>query len=132
MPWGCDFYIDKTGECYIRNPQKDIVFYAQKAGSTSSAKSAAEAEVARYLNCFKTPIEIKKREDNFQCGGWQGTSLQIVVPARKTVLNTFILASDNMMIFLSGKENFTEMELAELLNQINPAPIYEHFQRGAI
>ena len=35
-----------------------------------------------------------------------------------------------MMIFLSGKENFTGMELAELLNQINPAPIYEHFQRG--
>ena len=34
------------------------------------------------------------------------------------------------MIFLSGKENFTGMELAELLNQINPAPIYEHFQRG--
>ena len=84
------------------------------------------------MNCFKTPIEIKKREDNFQCGGWQGTYLQIVVPARKTVLNTFILASDNMMIFLSGKENFTGMELAELLNQINPAPIYEHFQRGAI
>jgi hypothetical protein len=130
LPWGCDFYIDKTGECYIRNPQGDIVFYAQIAGSTSAAKSAAEAEVARYLNCFKTPIEIKKREDNFQCGGWQGTYLQIVVPARKTVLNTFILASDNMMIFLSGKENFTEMELAELLNQINPAPIYEHFQRG--
>ena len=48
------------------------------------------------------------------------------------MLNTFILASDNMMIFLSGKENFTGMELAELLNQINPAPIYEHFQRGAI
>ena len=130
LPWGCDFYIDKTGECYIRNPQGDIVFYAQKAGSTSAAKSAADAEVARYLNCFKTPIEIKKREDNFQCGGWQGTSLQIYVPARKTMLNTFILASDNMMIFLSGKENFTEMELAELLNQINPAPIYEHFQRG--
>ena len=130
LPWGCDFYIDKTGECYIRNPQGDIVFYAQIAGSTSAAKSAAEAEVARYLNCFKTPIEIKKREDNFQCGGWKGTYLQIVVPARKTVLNTFILASDNMMIFLSGKENFTEMELAELLNQIKPAPIYEHFQRG--
>ena len=130
LPWGYDFYIDKTGECYIRNPQGDIVFYAQIAGSTSAAKSAAEAEVARYLNCFKTPIEIKKREDNFQCGGWQGTYLQIVVPARETVLNTFILASDNMMIFLSGKENFTEMELAELLNQINPAPIYEHFQRG--
>ena len=130
LPWGCDFYIDKTGECYIRNPQGDIVFFAQKESSFSTAKSAAEAEVARYLNCFKTPIEIKKREDNFQCGGWQGTYLQIVVPARKTVLNTFILASDNMMIFLSGKENFTEMELAELLNQINPAPIYEHFQRG--
>ena len=48
------------------------------------------------------------------------------------VLNTFILASDNMMIFLSGKENFTGMELVELFNQINPAPIYEHFQRGAI
>ena len=30
------------------------------------------------------------------------------------------------------KENFTEMELAELLNRIKPAPIYEHFQRGAI
>ena len=130
LPWGCDFYIDKTGECYIRNPQGDIVFYAQIAGSTSAAKSAAEAEVARYLNCFKTPIEIKKREDNFQCGGWQGTYLQIVVPARKTVLNTFILTSNNMMIFLSGEENFTGMELAELLNQINPAPIYEHFQRG--
>ena len=132
FPWGCDFYIDKTGECYIRNPQGDIVFYAQKESSFSTAKSAAEVEVARYLNCFKTPIEIKKREDNFQCGVWQGTSLQIVVPARKTVLNTFILASDNMMIFLSGEENFTGMELAELLNQINPAPIYEHFQRGAI
>ena len=132
LPWGCDFYIDKTGECYIRNPQKDIVFYAQKAGSTSAAKSAADAEVARYLNCFKTPIEIKKREDNFQCGGWQGTYLQIIVPARKTVQNTFILANNNMMIFLSGKENFTEMELAELLNRIKPAPIYEHFQRGAI
>ena len=130
LPWGCDFYIDKTGECYIRNPQGDIVFYAQIAGSTSAAKSAAEAEAARYLNCFKTPVEVKKREDNFLCGGWKGTSLQIVVPARKTVLNTFILASDNMMIFLSGKENFTGMELAELLNQINPAPIYEHFQRG--
>ena len=130
LPWGCDFYIDKTGECYIRNPQGDIVFYAQKAGSTSAAKSAADAEVARYLNCFKTPVEVKKREDNFQCGGWQGTYLQIVVPARKTMLNTFILASDNMMIFLSGKENFTGMELAELFNQINPAPIYEHFQRG--
>ena len=132
LPWGGDFYIDKTGECYIRIPQKDIVFYAQKESSVQVAKSAAEAEVARYLNCFKTPIEIKKREDNFQCGGWQGTSLQIYVPARKTMLNTFILASDNMMIFLSGKENFTGMELAELLNQINPAPIYEHFQRGAI
>ena len=130
LPWGCDFYIDKTGECYIRISQKDIVFYAQKAGSTSAAQSAADAEVARYLNCFKTPVEVKKREDNFQCGGWQGTYLQIVVPARKTVLNTFILASDNMMIFLSGKENFTGMELAELINQINPAPIYEHFQRG--
>ena len=130
LPWGCDFYIDKTGECYIRNPQGDIVFFAQKESSFSTAKSAAEAEVARYLNCFKTPIEIKKREDNFQCGGWQGTYLQIVVPARKTVLNTFILANNNMMIFLSGKENFTEMELAELLNQINPVPIYEHFQRG--
>ena len=130
LPWGCDFYIDKTGECYIRNPQGDIVFYAQKESSVQVAKSAADAEVARYLNCFKTPIEIKKREDNFQCGGWQGTYLQIVVPARKTVLNTFILASDNMMIFLSGTENFTEMELAELLNQINPAPIYEHFQGG--
>ena len=130
FPWGCDFYIDKTGECYIRNPQGDIVFYAQKESSFSTAKSAADAEVARYLNCFKTPVKVKKREDNFQCGGWQGTYLQIVVPARKTVLNTFILASDNMMIFLSGKENFTGMELAELLNQINPAPIYEHFQRG--
>ena len=130
LPWGCDFYIDKTGECYIRNPQGDIVFYAQIAGSTSAAKSAAEAEAARYLNCFKTPVEVKKREDNFLCGGWKGTSLQIVVPARKTMLNTFIIASNNMMIFLSGKENFTGMELAELLNQINPAPIYEHFQRG--
>ena len=130
LPWGCDFYIDKTGECYIRIPQGDIVFYAQIAGSTSAVKSAAEAEAARYLNYFKTPVEVKKREDNFQCGGWQGTYLQIVVPARKTVLNTFILASDNMMIFLSGKENFTGMELAELLNRIKTAPIYEHFQRG--
>ena len=36
------------------------------------------------------------------------------------------------LINVSGKDNFTEMELAELLNQINSAPIYEHFQRGAI
>ena len=108
------------------------MFYAQNAKSANAAKSAVEAEAARYLNCFKMPIEIKKRTDNFQCCNWQGIYLQISVPARKTLLNTYILANDKQWLFLSGSENFTGTELAELLNQINPAPIYEHFQRGAI
>ena len=130
FPWGCDFFIDKTKECYIKNQHGNIVFHAQNAKSASGAKSAVEAEAARYLNCFKTPIEIKKRNDHFQCGNWQGIYLQISVPVRKTLLNTYILANDKQWVFLSGNENFTGTELAELLNKIKIATIDEHFHSG--
>ena len=128
FPWGCDFFIDKTQECYIKNKYGNIVFYAQNAKSVNAAKSAVEAEAARYLNCFKMPIEIKKRTDNFQCRNWQGIYLQISVPARKTLLNTYILVNDKQWLFLSGSENFTGTELAEMLNQVEPVSIYKHFQ----
>ena len=72
--------------------------------------------------------EIKKRTDNFQCHNWHGIYLQISVLARKTLLNTYILANDKQWLFLSGSENFTGTELAEILNQVEPASIYKHFQ----
>ena len=130
FPWGCDFFIDKTQECYIKNQYGNIVFHAQNAKSASGAMSAVEAEAARYLKCFKIPIKIKKRNDHFQCGNWQGIYLQISVPVRKTLLNTYILANDKQWLFLSGNENFTKTELAELLGRIKISTIYAHFHSG--